>query len=102
MPSLRLWDQTDLHLFKATKCLIFNYLNWKRRKMLQLGVSLLCSGPVNLLLFPKTNLEQFNSSVIIFGGMNKIKKKTRCYLCNEHLLLSLDLLLLPCGHLLQL
>lgn len=24
------------------------------------------------------------------------------YLCNEHLLLSLDLLLLPCGHLLQL
>lgn len=45
--------------------------------MLQLGVSLLCSGPVNLLLFPSTNLEQFYSSVIIFGGMNKIKKKDK-------------------------
>lgn len=28
--------------------------------------------------------------------------ETGCYLCNKHLLLSLDLLLLPCGHLLQL
>lgn len=32
----------------------------------------------------------------------RLRIKTRCYLCNKHLLLSLDLLLLPCGHLLQL
>lgn len=40
MPSLHLWDETDLHLFKATKCFIFNYLNWNRRNMLQLVGSL--------------------------------------------------------------
>lgn len=33
---------------------------------------------------------------------NSLRMKTRCYLCNKHLLLSLNLLLLPSGHFLQL